>query len=163
MAEDKADLEKGRYRVGRAPGNVASLLAELRTEAARARTDAGRAIVVAACVVSAADASMHEAERDALRSVAKEVGVDAAVADATVRDLAASTAFAAEARAAGAALAEHGVVREGMLAAAVVALVSEGMSLGELAALRAVADGAGFPDEQVGALVERVDTALSSR
>jgi hypothetical protein len=54
------------------------------------------------------------------------------------------------------------VVREGLVAAATVALVSEGMSLGELAALRTIADGAGFADEKLGALVEHVDVELGT-
>ena len=60
----------------------------------------------------------------------------------------------------GAELAKHGAAEAGLVAAATAALVSHGMSLGELEALRKIAAGAGVNDEALGKLVEVADSAL---
>jgi hypothetical protein len=160
LAEDKADIEKGRYEPGKAAGNVSRALSPLDGAAAKKSVDAGRAILSAACLLVTADAAFDDAERATLSVIAKKVGVDDAWMDARVKELAKAEGLAMTARDVGAELAKHGVTEPGLVAAAVAALVSEGMSIGELAALRAIAAGARFPDDDVGALVERADAAL---
>ena len=86
--------------------------------------------------------------------------VDDAWIDARVKELAKAEGLAMAARDVGVELAKHQVTAAGLVAAAVAALVSEGMSIGELAALRAIAAGARFPDDDLGPLVERADNAL---
>ncbi len=61
----------------------------------------------------------------------------------------------------GAELAAAAAAREGVLAAAVVGLVSQGMSLGELEALRQLAVAAGLDEASVGPLIDVVDATLS--
>lgn len=51
--------------------------------------------------------------------------------------------------------------RAGVVAAAVVGLVSQGLSLGELTALRRLALAAGVADDAIGPTVEAADTALN--
>jgi hypothetical protein len=160
LAEDKADLEKGTYRPGKAAGDVTRALAPLDATAAKNGADAGRAILSAACLVVTADAAYDDAERSALGTIAKKVGVDDAWIEARVKELAKAEGLAMTARDVGAELAKHAVTEAGLVAAAVAALVSEGMSIGELAALRAIAAGARFPDDELGPLVERAETAL---
>jgi hypothetical protein len=162
MAEDKADLEQGGYQMGRAPRNLAQVLGALDAVKKRGDAQAARAILQAGCILSAADASLHDAERDALEIIADKLGIEAGDLEDTVTQMAASSGFAADARAVGESLAKHGVAKEGILAGAAVALVSEGMSLGELAALRAIALGAGVADDDVQALVEKVDVELGA-
>jgi hypothetical protein len=160
LAEDKADLEKGTYRPGKAAGNVTRALSPLDAAAARNDAEAGRAILSAACLVVTADAAYDDAERSALGTIAKKVGVDDAWTDARVKELAKAEGLAMAARDVGAELAKHQVTEAGLVAAAVAALVSEGMSIGELAALRAIAAGARFADDDLGPIVERADAAL---
>jgi hypothetical protein len=160
LAEDKADLEKGTYQPGKAAGDVARALGPLDAAAAKHGAEAGRAILSAACLVVTADAAFDDAERSALGTIAKKVGVDDAWIDARVKELAKAEGLAMAARDVGVELAKHQVTEAGLVAAAVAALVSEGMSIGELAALRAIAAGARFPDDDLGPLVERADDAL---
>jgi hypothetical protein len=160
LAEDKSDIEKGKYRPGKAAGHVTRALAPLDAAAARNDADAGRAILSAACLVVTADAAYDDAERSALGTIAKKVGVDDAWAEARVKELAKAEGLAMTARDVGTELAKHQVTEAGLVAAAVAALVSEGMSIGELAALRAIAAGARFADDELGPLVERADAAL---
>jgi hypothetical protein len=160
LAEDKADLEKGTYRPGKAAGNVARALEPLDVLAAQRDVEASRAIVSAACLVVTADAAYDEAERSALGAIAAKLGVDDGWVEARVKELAKAEGLAVAARDIGAKLAEHRLAEAGLIAAAVAALVSEGMSIGELATLRAIAAGARFPDDELGPLVERADAAL---
>jgi len=160
LAEDKADLEKGTYQPGKAAGDVTRALGPLDAAAAKNDAGAGRAILSAACLVVTADAAFDDAERSALGTIAKKVGVDDAWIDARVKELAKAEGLAMAARDIGIELAKQQVTEAGLVAAAVAALVSEGMSIGELAALRAIAAGARFPDDDLGPLVERADDAL---
>jgi hypothetical protein len=160
LAEDKADLEKGTYQPGKAAGHVTQALAPLDAAAAGNDAVAGRAILSAACLVVTADATFDDAERSALGTIGKKVGIDDSWIDARVKELAKAEGLAMTARDIGAELAKHQVTEAGLVAAAVAALVSEGMSIGELAALRAIAAGARFADDDLGPLVERANDAL---
>ena len=161
LHEDKRDIEKG-FSPGKAAGDVARALEGV--EAAKAKGEAAaRAILEAACFLSAVDGDVDDAEADVVRSLAAKLGVDAAWAENRRAVVLRAAAEHSDERAKeiGAQLAARGVGAEGVTAAAVVALVSHGMSLGEVEALRAIAAGAGIADAQVEATVERADAALT--
>jgi hypothetical protein len=160
LRQDKADIEGGTYRPGTAAGDLNRALDALD---APGLTDSPRAILSAACLVTASDGALDDAERDALTAIASKIGVDAAVLDGEIAELlalASSDRFESRATAIGRDLAAHRVTEPGLAAAAVAGLVSHGLSLGELAALRAIAAGAGYPEEKLGSLIERADAAL---
>jgi hypothetical protein len=163
LREDKVDIEKGNYRPGIAAGNLARALAPLDAVIERGDAAAARAILGAGALLTAVDGAIDEAERDALATIAAKLGVDAAWAvdrQGELAKLATTDAIAARAREAGAELAARNVSEEGLVAASVAGLVSHGMSLGELEALRAIAAAARFPEDRLAPLIERADAAL---
>jgi hypothetical protein len=163
LAEDKRDLEKGAYRPGVAAGDLEGALAPVGLADRDPATK--RLVLDAACLVSAADGEVDSAERDALERLAKRLRAEhdttwmGARLDELTR-LASSAGIAAEAERLGTWLKANDVAKEGLIAASVVGLVSQGMSLGELALLRRLATAAGFPEEELGALVDAADEAL---
>jgi uncharacterized membrane protein YebE (DUF533 family) len=160
LHEDKADIEKGKFQPGTAAGNVARALQPLEHVTS---PDAGSAVVKAACLVTTADGTIDDAERDAVTSIAKKLGVAESFARSQEEELSRASSSAAVsdvATAVGAELAKHGAAEAGLLAAATAALVSHGMSLGELELLRKIAAGAGVKDEALAKLVEVADSAL---
>jgi len=164
LAEDKRDLEKGAYVPGKAAGAVERALENVRA-VARRDANAKRAVLDAACLVSAVDGEVDDAERDAVQRLGRalEAQSDAAWVEQRLGELvelAAHDRVANEAERIGTALKSAGVATEGITAAAIVALVSHGMSLGELEALRAIAKGAGLPEESLGPIVESSDAAM---
>ena len=124
--------------------------------------DAARAILEAACFVTAVDGVVDEAEGDVVRTIAKRLGVDAAWVENRRQVIlrAAAEGAAERAKEIGEQLAARGVGQEGVIAAAVAALASGGMSAGETGALRAIAKGAGIAGEYVAGVVERASAAL---
>ena len=163
LREDKADIEGGAYRPGTAAGDLDRALIALETLAASLAVDAPRAILSAACLVTASDGALDEAERDALGAIASKIGVGTAALAEEIADftrLATGDGMASRATAIGRDLAARRVVEGGLAAAAVAGLVSHGLSLGELAALRAIAAAAGYPEDSLGTLIERADAAL---
>jgi tRNA threonylcarbamoyladenosine modification (KEOPS) complex Cgi121 subunit len=166
LAEDKRDIEEGDFRPGAAAGNVEDALASL-AALSKASSVAKHAILEAACLISACDGSVDDAERDAIRRAAALLGANAdeSVADGMLSRclrLATSEQIKAEIDRVGAELAAEGIAREGVLAATVVGLVSQGLSLGELEALRRLAAAAGLAEEALGPLVEVADSTLSA-
>jgi hypothetical protein len=166
LAEDKRDLEKGAFRPGAAAGNLEGALVSLaaRKQATKAAT---RVMLEAACLISACDGSVDDAERDALCRTAAVLNAAPAefdVAELVNRSLkfADSELIKVELDRVGKELASADVAREGILAAAVVGLVSEGLSLGELAALRQLAAAAGMEEAALGPLIDAADAALSA-
>jgi hypothetical protein len=164
LAEDKRDLEKGDFAPGAAAGAVEKALDQVRAVALLGPA-AKRAVIEAACLVSAVDGDVDPAERDALRRLCTTLHAEneQSFVETTAAQLTAHSAhdrIATEAARAGNALRVQGVALEGLVAAATIALVSHGMSLGELEALRALARGAGIAEEQLGPLVEACDAAL---
>jgi hypothetical protein len=162
LYEDKADIEKKAFVPKAAAGNVARAVQPLEHVT---DPDAARAIVTAACLVTTADGVIDNAERNVVGAIAKKLDVDVTWARAQEDELlhaSKSDAIAARAAAIGAELAKAHVAEPGLLAAAAAALVSHGMSLGELEILRAVAAGAGVSDAALGKLVEVADNALMS-
>ncbi|MEI9949911.1 MAG: hypothetical protein WDO74_13265 [Pseudomonadota bacterium] len=165
LAEDKRDLEQGDFKVGAAAGLVEEALASL----ARQRHTANavkRAILEAACLISACDGSVDDSERDAIRRATVVLGASNHESElATLLERALGFSHSAQLKAeierVGAELAAAGVAREGVLAAAVVGLVSQGMSLGELQALRQLAVAAGLGEASVGPLIDALDATLS--
>jgi hypothetical protein len=165
LAEDKRDIEQGDFRAGTAAGNVEDALASLAAQS-KAPVLVKHAILEAACLISACDGSVDDAERDAIRRAASLLGASAAESDAggmlsRCLALAQGEQIKAAIDRVGAELAAAGVAREGVVAAAVVGLVSQGMSLGELEALRRLASAAGFAEDALGPLIDVADSTLS--
>jgi hypothetical protein len=166
LAEDKRDLEHGDFRPGVAAGNVEDALALLALQK-DASPAVKHAILEAACLISACDGHVDDAERDAIRRAASLLGATEGEADESGMlsrslELARGARIKAELDRVGAELGVAGVAREGVVTAAVVALVSQGMSLGELEALRRLAIAAGLADDALGPLIELADSTLSA-
>ena len=164
LVEDKRDLEGGNFRPGSAAGNVEGALSALTAVAGRPATEKG-ALLDAACLLCVSDGNAESAEVDALGRLAKLLGVDAAATglDERVRaflELERGDGFAAEVARVGATLRAAGLGREGVIAAAVVGLVSEGLSAGELAVLQKLAEAAAVSEADVADIVTQVDAAL---
>jgi len=164
LAEDKRDLEKGLFVAGSAAGDLEGALASLCPVAER-DVAAKRAVLEATCLVAVADGRVDPSELDAIARLAKVIGAsdERAFIDARLGELttvAASERVAEEGTRVGEALTSAGVGLEGVTAAVVVALVSDGMSLGELELLRHMALAAGIPDGSLPALVEGADRVL---
>jgi hypothetical protein len=165
LIEDKRDLEKGNFKPGSAAGNVISALLPVASLAVR---DAAvkRVVLEAACLVSIADGELDQAERDALSRLAAILQADSEVPWMTARIeelalLASQAGIAAEAERIGSWLKENDVAMLGLLGAAVVGLVSQGMSLGELSLLRRLAIAAGVAEDTIGPIVDGADEMLS--
>lgn len=166
LAEDKRDLERGAFRAGTAAGNLESALASVKPLASRDAVTK-RLLLEAACLVSAADGEVDPAERDALSRLGKLLRVESdepwvASRIEELTKMAASTGIATEAERVGAWLKANGVAMPALVAATVVALVSQGMSLGELALLRRLATASGIAEDDVGPVVDAADAALST-
>ena len=165
LVEDKRDLERGAFKAGTAAGNLDAAFAPVLSIASRDPATK-RLVLEAACLVSAADGEVDPAERDALQRLAKLLGAesDAPWMKTRIEDLthlAASTGIAVEAERQGAWLKTNEVAKPAVVAATVVGLVSQGMSLGELALLRRLATAAGIAEDEIGPVVEAADAALS--
>jgi hypothetical protein len=163
LMEDKRDLEGGNFKAGTAAGNLEGALDFLRS----ARGDIGtkRAVLEAMCLVASVDAEVDPAERDAIGRLAKILGTEgeAAWIDSRLDELAKiakTPGIVDEADRIGAALSAADMVSNGVAAAAAVGLISEGMSLGELAVLRRMATAAGVTEDLLGAIVDGADEAL---
>jgi hypothetical protein len=166
LAEDKRDLEQGDFRPGVAAGNVEDALASLAAKQ-HAASAVKHAILEAACLISACDGSVDDAERDAIRRAALVLGAASSESDAggmlsRCLKVAQGEQIKAEIDRVGADLAAAGVAREGVIAAAVIGLVSQGMSLGELEALRRLASAAGLAEEALGPLIDVADSTLNA-
>ncbi len=164
LAEDKRDLEKGSFAPGSAAGNVEGALASLDRLTSKDRA-AQRAVLEAACLVSVADRHVDDAERDAIVRLGKVLKAEAETTWWQARFVeleptASTDRIAGEADRVGAALGSVGAAHGGVTAAAVVGLVSQGMSLGELAVLRRIALAAGIDEASLGAIVDKADAEL---
>ncbi len=165
LAEDKRDLERGDYQPGAAAGNVEGALTEL-LQTVTQPGHVKQALLDAACLLCAADGNAESSERDAIARVAAVIAAGASPADlkARVAELLAleqTSGFAAEVERVGAVLRTAGLGRHGVLAAAVVGLVSEGLSAGELAVLERLALTAGVTEDETASIVTAADRALS--
>jgi hypothetical protein len=139
LHEDKVDIERGEFVPDAAAGNLERALGPL---ASLTAPEAARAAVTAACLVTTSDGTIDAAERAAVRAIGARLGVAEGFTRAREEELVAmgrTSAIADHARAVGADLAKNGAATQGLTAAAVAALVSHGMSVGELEALRAIA------------------------
>jgi len=167
LHEDKIDIEKRGYRHGRAAGNVARALAPVDEAVAMGLApDGRRAIVSGACLVATADGVVDDAERDAIRIIAEKVGVNRAWATREIARheqlarLPITDAYAVRADEIGRELVATCAAEPCLVAAALAALVSCGMSLSELEVLRALASAGGYPERKLPALVARLDADL---
>lgn len=176
LAEDKRDLEQGAYVGWKAAGNLQHALAFLRPPPgglafvrpfAERELAAKRALLEAACLVAVADGRVQSGELDTLAELANliEASGEAPWIRSRAEALAAvssSPEILVHAARIGGELVAHGIGLEGITAAAVVALVSEGMSLGELQLLRELARVAGVQDGALPAVVETAERALAA-
>jgi len=165
LAEDKRDLEKGGFKPETAAGNLDAALVPVAPLASRDPATK-RLVLEAACLVSAADGVVDPVERDALQRLVKLLRAESDTPWMTTRiddltKLAASVGIATEAERLGGWLKANDIAKPALVGAAVVGLVSQGMSLGELALLRRLAIAGGITEEEVGPIVEAVDSALS--
>ena len=166
LAEDKRDLEQGDFRPGTAAGNLEDALASLAAQKS-ASGAVKHAILEAACLISACDGSVDDAERDAIQRAAVMLGASREESDsgpllARCLAVAEGEQIKVELARVGAELKAAGVAREGVVTAAVVGLVSQGMSLGELEALRLLATAAGMDPAAVGPLLDVADATLNA-
>jgi hypothetical protein len=164
LAEDKRDIEGGAYKEGVAAGAVEGAFAPLQV-LALSELARKRAVLEAACLVSAADGDVDAGEKDAVLRLAKllDAKEEASWVEMRLEELAKTAsgeAISAEADQIGARLKETGAARQGLIAAAVVGLISQGMSLGELSMLRRLGAAAGIDEEAIGPIVDEADAAL---
>jgi hypothetical protein len=167
LAEDKRDLEQGSFVPGAAAGNLTSALSPLVALSSRDAL-AKRALLDAAALLAAVDGEVESSERDALERAAKTLGAqsDLGWLDERLAELvrlSASEQVGSETDRIGAALKAAGIAAEGLALAAVVALVSEGLSEGEFGALRRLAKASGLTDGELAQLVESAEGALGSQ
>jgi hypothetical protein len=177
LAEDKRDLEGDQFVAGKAAGNLDRALALLRPAASGTASFvrplserpvvARRAVLDATCLIAVADGRFEPGELDALVRVADLIGAagERAWIEERTRELgklAASPGIVQEAARVGRELVAQGVALEGITTAVVVALVSEGMSLGELELLRELARVAGVSEGGLPAVIESAERALMS-
>lgn len=165
LAEDKRDLERGRYQPGLAAGNVEAALAGLASLATRPAAEK-QLLLDAACLLCASDGNVESAERDAIARLVRVLGAGVAPADLNARlaayiELEKNSGFGDEVERVGSALKLASLGREGVIAAAVVGLVSQGLSAGELAVLERLANAAGVTEAETAASISEADAALS--
>ena len=165
LAEDKRDLEQG-FQTGRAAGHLHRAFESLAPVAEKS-AQAKRAVLDACCLVATADGSVQSGERDAITRLSTLIDASGELAFVETRlgelaVIASTERVADEALQLGTELRAAGVGLEGVTAAVVVGLVSEGMSLGELELLRHLAKAAGIPDGSLPALVEGADRVLTT-
>ncbi|HSU41024.1 MAG TPA: hypothetical protein VLJ38_15710 [Polyangiaceae bacterium] len=175
LFEDKRDLEQNAFAAGKAAGNLEYALAFMRRAEGSAASfvlplaerglAAKRAVLDATCLLAVADGKVEAGELDAVGRLAQIIGAsdERPWLEQRARELSAlasTPAIVAEATRIGRALVAEGVAFDGITAAVVIALVSEGMSLGELELLRELARVAGIADGSLPAVVERAERAL---
>jgi hypothetical protein len=175
LAEDKRDLEGDHFVAGKAAGNLDRALALLRPAAQGGASfvrplnersiAARRAVLEATCLIAVADGRVEPGELDAARRVADLIGAasERDWLETRARELAAlavSPRIVEEATRIGRELVAQSVALEGITTAVVVALVSDGMSLGELELLRELARVAGVSEGALPAVIESAERAL---
>jgi hypothetical protein len=172
--DNKRDLEGGRYRPGRVRGNLAAALQTLgaAVETVEAYGDKGgpiaQAILSAACLVAVSDGDVNPGERDALYAIAETLhapGADRAWVDeklAELLPLAGTDRHRELARSSCLPLRNVCLGTDAIAAAAIIALISQGLDLDELETLDQIASGADVIDETVRAVVDDVERALST-
>ena len=175
LVEDKRDLEQHAFIAGRAAGNLEHALAFMRRAEGAATSfvrplaersaAAKRAVLDATCLLAVADGKVEAGEVDAVGRLAQIIGAsdERPWLEQRARELSALATtpdIVAEATRIGRGLVAEGVAFDGITAAVVIALVSEGMSLGELELLRELARVAGIADGSLPAVVERAERAL---
>jgi Tellurite resistance protein TerB len=176
LVEDKRDLEQHAFIAGRAAGNLEHALRFMRRAEegatsfvrplAERSAAAKRAVLDATCLLAVADGKIEAGEVDAVGRLAQIIGASderpwLGQRAHELSALAQTPGIVAEATRIGRALVAEGVAFDGITAAVVIALVSEGMSLGELELLRELARVAGIADGSLPAVVEGAERALA--
>lgn len=171
--DSKRDLEGGGYRPGRVRGNLSAALETLSAavETVAAYGDKGapiaQAILSAACLVAVSDGDVSDGERAALYAIAEKLrapATDRAWVDGKLTELlplAGTDTHRELARASCLPLRNVCLGTDALAAAAIIALISQGVDLAELDALGHIASGADVTDETVRAVVDDVERALS--
>ncbi|HEU4410238.1 MAG TPA: hypothetical protein VFS43_33590 [Polyangiaceae bacterium] len=172
--DNKRDLEGGTYRPGRVRGNLAAALETLgaAVETVAAYGDKGapiaQAILSAACLVAVSDGDVSDGERAALHAIADKLhapGTGPAWVDqklAELLPLAGTDEHRQLARASCLPLRNVCLGTDAVAAAAIIALISQGVDLTELDALGDIASGADVTDETIRHVVDDVERALSA-
>lgn len=165
LMEDKRDLERNEFRPGVARGKLEFAFARALKLGNNAEQ---RAQIEAACLLACADGELAAAERDALERLLIQLHAEHEAPFVAERSqylarAAESQQIEREARRIGQAARELGVATEAVQVATVLGLVSEGLSVSELALLRVLSDSAGISAEQLSACVEAVDQRLTAR
>ena len=165
LAEDKRDLERGTYEPGVAAGHVEAAIAPALAVAGSSKER--QLLVDAACLICVSDGHAEASECDAILRLAKLLDAELPPEALKSRldallELEKTEAFAVEVERVGAALGSAQLGPAGVLAACVVALVSEGMSSGELAVLERLAKSAAVSEEQTARTIETADRALTN-
>jgi len=174
LVENKRDLEQGAFVPGKAAGNLERALAFLRPPPGSVSfvkplgergLPAKRAVLEAACLIAVADGEVQAGELDGIVRLAELIGAPDQQAWLTERAralaaVARSPSIVTEATRIGQALIAEGVGLEGITAAVVIALVSDGMSLGELELLRELARVAGVLDGSLPAIIDGAERSL---
>jgi tellurite resistance protein len=166
LAEDKRDLEAGLYQAGKAAGNVEAALSALVGKEPRSEGQKW-AMLDAACLLCASDGHVESAEVDALERLSSALGAEVAPARLRARvdqlaELERSDGFSLEIERVAERLKTAGVGRDAVAAAAVVGLVSEGLSAGELGVLTHLATTTGVSEAELSGMVTAADAALGS-
>lgn len=167
LVEDKRDLERGRYQPGMAAGNVEAALAGLASLATRPAVEK-QLVLDAACLLCTSDGSVESSERDALARLVQLLGPSVTLAELDARlaayiELEHGSGFGDEVDRVGSALKSGSLGRQGVVAATVIGLVSQGLSAGELAVLERLANAAGVSEDETAACISDADAALSQR
>jgi len=174
LAEDKRDLEGGRFVPGRASGNIEAALSFMRPPAGGGPSfvrpfterspEARHAVLDAALLVGVADGHVDPNEVDAIARLARIIGASdpREWIAGRANEHATSTRIVEDAQRVGEELVRQGVGLEGITSAVVVALVSGGMTLGELELLRALARVAQVPDGSLPLVIDRAEQALGA-
>jgi hypothetical protein len=161
------------YRPGGPHGDVERVLRDLKELTGpllgRSR-DEQRAVVSnfleASAVVALADETADEAEKQTMRAAAKAlcfVDLDAAAIDqllASAREAVAKEGEEARCQKIGGRLKRLGFERLGVAFAALLAQVSQGLDVRELAVIQGIAHAAGVADSEVAEVVARIDSLL---
>jgi tellurite resistance protein len=162
------------YEPGRARGAVRAVLEGMKNDVLTApgRAD-GRAVMTnlleAACVVAIADGHADDAERDVIQEVARTLcflDLERAAIDRVVEKVAGAVqAEGIEQRCDKIAgrLASLGLGEAGLAVAVLVAQVSHGVDVAELAALGRLAWALGIPETRLADLIHHIDEGLSGQ
>ena len=165
LAEDKADLEQHPFWPGLARGRVEAAFRRVMSVTALGKSER-RVVLDAACCMACVDGDAAAPELDAVRRLTHVLQASTELSWLAERtaywlNTVNTPRFAMELEAIGVSARSLGIAPEMVNAAAVIGLVSHGLSLSELTALRRLGSSAGRTTAQVSECVDATDAALS--